>query len=125
MGAVVLSITGAEALYADMGHFGKRPIRVSWFVIVWPALVLNYLGQAALILDDPKAVDNPFYLLAPDWARWPLVVLATFATVIASQAVISGGRSRCPGRPCGWATCRTSPSGTRRRTRAARSTSRP
>ncbi|GAY09099.1 potassium transporter Kup [Pseudonocardia sp. N23] len=93
MGAVVLSITGAEALYADMGHFGKRPIRVSWFVIVWPALVLNYLGQAALILDDPKAVDNPFYLLAPDWARWPLVVLATFATVIASQAVISGAFS--------------------------------
>ena len=93
MGAVVLSITGAEALYADMGHFGKRPIRVSWFAIVWPALILNYLGQAALILEDPTAIDNPFYLLAPGWARWPLVVLATFATVIASQAVISGAFS--------------------------------
>ncbi|MFC7655919.1 potassium transporter Kup [Pseudonocardia benzenivorans] len=93
MGAVVLSITGAEALYADMGHFGKRPIRVSWFAVVFPALIVNYLGQAALLLADPKAVDNPFYLLAPSWARWPLVVLATFATVIASQAVISGAFS--------------------------------
>jgi KUP system potassium uptake protein len=93
MGAVVLSITGAEALYADMGHFGKRPIRVSWFAVVFPALIVNYLGQAALLLAAPKAVDNPFYLLAPSWARWPLVVLATFATVIASQAVISGAFS--------------------------------
>ena len=93
MGAVVLVITGAEALYADMGHFGRRPIRVSWFAVVFPALILNYLGQAALILDDPSAVANPFYLLAPGWARWPLVVLATVATVIASQAVISGAFS--------------------------------
>jgi KUP system potassium uptake protein len=93
MGAVVLSITGAEALYADLGHFGRRPIRVSWFAVVWPALILNYLGQAALVLDDPRAITNPFYLLAPGWAVWPLVVLATLATVIASQAVISGAFS--------------------------------
>jgi len=93
MGAVVLAITGAEALYADMGHFGRRPIRVSWFALVFPALILNYLGQAALIINDPAAVSNPFYLLAPGWARWPLVVLATVATVIASQAVISGAFS--------------------------------
>jgi len=93
MGAVVLVITGAEALYADMGHFGRRPIRVAWFAVAFPALILNYLGQAALILDDPTVVDNPFYLLAPGWARLPLVVLATCATVIASQAVISGAFS--------------------------------
>jgi KUP system potassium uptake protein len=93
MGAVVLVITGAEALYADMGHFGRRPIRTAWFALVFPALVLNYLGQAALILSDPAAVANPFYLLAPGWARLPLVVLATLATVIASQAVISGAFS--------------------------------
>jgi KUP system potassium uptake protein len=93
MGAVVLVITGAEALYADMGHFGRRPIRVSWFAVVFPALIINYLGQAALILGDPAAVANPFYLLAPSWARLPLVVLATVATVIASQAVISGAFS--------------------------------
>ena len=93
MGAVVLVITGAEALYADMGHFGGRPIRVAWFALVFPALIINYLGQAALILDDPRAVTNPFYLLAPSWAQLPLVVLATLATVIASQAVISGAFS--------------------------------
>ncbi|MFC4946271.1 potassium transporter Kup [Pseudonocardia sp. GCM10023141] len=93
MGAVVLVITGAEALYADMGHFGRRPIRRAWFAVVFPALIINYLGQAALILDDPHAISSPFYLLAPDWARLPLVVLATFATVIASQAVISGAFS--------------------------------
>jgi KUP system potassium uptake protein len=93
MGAVVLVITGAEALYADLGHFGRRPIRVAWFAVAFPALILNYLGQAALILDDPTAVANPFYLLAPGWARLPLVVLATCATVIASQAVISGAFS--------------------------------
>jgi KUP system potassium uptake protein len=93
MGAVVLVITGAEALYADMGHFGRLPIRVAWFAVAFPALILNYLGQAALILDDPAAVANPFYLLAPGWARLPLVVLATCATVIASQAVISGAFS--------------------------------
>jgi KUP system potassium uptake protein len=90
MSAVVLAITGAEALYADLGHFGRRPIRISWFALVFPALIINYLGQAALLLDDPKAVVNPFYLLAPGWAQLPLVALATIATVIASQAVISG-----------------------------------
>ncbi len=93
MGAVVLSITGAEALYADMGHFGRRPIRMSWFLVAFPALTINYLGQGALILDNPAAIWNPFYLLAPTWSRLPLVVLATFATVIASQAVISGAFS--------------------------------
>jgi len=93
MGAVVLAITGAEALYADMGHFGRRPIRVSWFFFVFPALVLNYLGQGALIPDRPESISNPFYLMAPSWARIPLVLLATFATVIASQAVISGAFS--------------------------------
>ncbi|SDG87849.1 potassium transporter Kup [Pseudonocardia oroxyli] len=93
MGAVVLAITGAEALYADMGHFGRRPIRVAWFVLVFPALILNYLGQTALIVEDPSAARSPFYLLAPGWAQLPLVVLATLATVIASQAVISGAFS--------------------------------
>ncbi|MDT8913282.1 potassium transporter Kup [Amycolatopsis sp. PS_44_ISF1] len=93
MGAVVLSITGAEALYADMGHFGRPPIRRAWFAVVFPALTLNYLGQGALILGRSDAVRNPFYLLAPSWAQIPMVVLATFATVIASQAVISGAFS--------------------------------
>jgi KUP system potassium uptake protein len=93
MGAVVLAITGAEALYADMGHFGTRPIRLAWFTVALPALVLDYLGQAALILDNPASISNPFYLLAPGWAQLPLVVLATAATVIASQAVISGAFS--------------------------------
>jgi KUP system potassium uptake protein len=93
MGAVVLAITGAEALYADMGHFGRPPIRRAWFALVFPALTLNYLGQGALILHHPGAIQNPFYLLAPGWSRLPLVVLATFATVIASQAVISGAFS--------------------------------
>ena len=90
LGAVVLAVTGTEALYADMGHFGRSPIRRAWISFVLPALVLNYFGQGALILADPAAVKNPFYLLAPDWALIPLVVLATCATVIASQAVISG-----------------------------------
>jgi KUP system potassium uptake protein len=90
LGAVVLTVTGAEALYADMGHFGRRPIRVAWIYLVFPALLLNYAGQAALVLNDPKAILNPFYLLAPHWALFPLVILSTFATVIASQAVISG-----------------------------------
>ena len=93
MGAVVLAITGAEALYADMGHFGRRPIRVSWFALVFPALIINYLGQGALILESPSSVSNPFYLMTPSWARIPMVVLATGATVIASQAVISGAFS--------------------------------
>ena len=93
LGAVVLCVTGCEALYADMGHFGKRPIRLAWFVGVMPALMLNYLGQGALVLAQPKAVDNPFYLLAPPWALVGLVLLATAATVIASQALISGAFS--------------------------------
>ena len=93
MGAIVLAITGGEALYADMGHFGKYPIRLTWFYFVLPALVLNYFGQGALLLRDPKAIENPFYLLAPDWALVPMVLLATAATVIASQAVISGAFS--------------------------------
>ena len=90
LGAVLLAFTGAEALYADMGHFGKTPIRIAWFGLVFPALVLNYFGQGALLISNPKAVDNPFYLLAPEWALYPLVALATAATVIASQATISG-----------------------------------
>ncbi|HEU5031989.1 MAG TPA: potassium transporter Kup [Spirillospora sp.] len=93
MGAIVLVITGAEALYADMGHFGKGPIRRVWFGVVFPALTLNYLGQGALILDDPRSTRSPFFLLFPHWARLPMVVLATAATVIASQAVISGAFS--------------------------------
>jgi KUP system potassium uptake protein len=90
LGSVVLAVTGAEALYADMGHFGKRPIQIAWFVLVLPALALNYFGQAALILEDPAAAKNPFYLLVPDWGLYPMVILATMATIIASQAVISG-----------------------------------
>lgn len=93
LGAVVLCITGAEALYADMGHFGARPIQYAWLGYVMPALVINYFGQGALLLASPSAVDNPFYLLAPEWARYPLVILATVATIIASQAVISGAFS--------------------------------
>ena len=93
MGAVVLSVTGAEALYADMGHFGSKPIRQAWFGFVLPSLVLNYFGQGALLLVNPAALDNPFYRLAPQWMLYPLVGLATLATVIASQAVISGAFS--------------------------------
>ncbi len=90
LGAVVLAITGTEALYADMGHFGKKPIRLAWGVCVMPALMLNYFGQGALILHDPTALAHPFYHMAPEWALFPMVILATMATVIASQAVISG-----------------------------------
>ncbi|RDK02854.1 potassium transporter Kup [Paraburkholderia lacunae] len=90
LGAVVLSLTGAEALYADMGHFGAKPIRLTWFGLVFPALALNYLGQGALLLADPGALQNPFYRLFPQWALYPMIVLSTIATVIASQAVISG-----------------------------------
>lgn len=93
LGGVVLVLTGAEALYADMGHFGRVPIRWAWFGLALPALVLNYFGQGALLLHDAKAIDNPFFHLAPDWALLPLVGLATAATVIASQAVISGAYS--------------------------------
>jgi len=93
MGSVVLVITGAEALYADMGHFGLKPIRFAWFGFVFPALLLNYFGQGALLLENPAAVENPFYLMAPNWALYPLLLLSTLATVIASQAVISGAFS--------------------------------
>ena len=93
MGAVVLSVTGAEALYADMGHFGRTPIRQAWFSFVLPSLILNYFGQGAMLLADPSTIDNPFYRLAPEWALYPLVGLSTAATVIASQAVISGAFS--------------------------------
>ena len=93
LGAVVLCVTGGEALYADMGHFGKRPIRVAWFSIAMPALTLNYFGQGALLLHNPAAVKNPFFMMAPDWALIPLVALAAMAAVIASQALISGAFS--------------------------------
>ena len=93
LGASVLALTGAEALYADMGHFGRKPIQLAWFALVLPTLVLNYFGQGALLLRDPAAIANPFYLLAPDWLLLPMVMLATVATVIASQAVISGAFS--------------------------------
>jgi len=90
LAGVFLTVTGGEALYADMGHFGKSPIRLGWMCIVMPALVLNYFGQGALLIENPAAVSNPFYLMAPEWSLWPLIVIATAATVIASQAVISG-----------------------------------
>ncbi|WP_397390317.1 potassium transporter Kup [Polynucleobacter sp.] len=93
MGAVVLVVTGVEALYLDMGHFGRTPVRYAWLLIVLPSLLINYLGQGALLLSNPEAVKNPFYLMVPDWALWPTVGLATVATVIASQAVISGAYS--------------------------------
>jgi len=93
LGSVVLAVTGAEALYADMGHFGRKPIALSWLYLVFPCLMLNYMGQAALLLDEPGAAANPFFLLAPEAARLPLVILATLATIIASQAVISGAYS--------------------------------
>lgn len=93
LGAVFLAVTGAEALYADLGHFGKRPIRIAWVFVVFPALSINYLGQGALILANPRAVENPFFLLFPQWAVLPVVILATLATIIASQAVITGAYS--------------------------------
>jgi KUP system potassium uptake protein len=93
LGAVVLCVTGAEALYADLGHFGKHPIRLAWFGVAMPALTLNYFGQGALLLAEPEAVKNPFFMMAPDWALVPLVVMATLATVIASQALITGAFS--------------------------------
>ena len=90
LGVVVLAITGAEALYTDIGHFGRKPIQASWLIIVFPALLLNYFGQGALLISDPKTIDNPFFRLGPDWALIPLIILASTATIIASQAVISG-----------------------------------
>jgi KUP system potassium uptake protein len=93
LGAAFLALTGAEAMYADMGHFGRSPIRLGWFTIVFPALLLNYLGQGGLLLAHPRAIANPFYLLAPGWAHYPMVAFATVATVIASQSIISGAYS--------------------------------
>jgi KUP system potassium uptake protein len=93
MGAVVLVVTGVEALYLDMGHFGRTPVRYAWLIVVLPSLLINYLGQGALVLSNPEAITNPFYLMVPEWALWPVVGLATAATVIASQAVISGAYS--------------------------------
>ncbi len=90
LGSIFLVVTGGEALYADMGHFGRKPIVRAWFVVAFPALVLNYFGQGALVLESPEAISNPFYLLAPEWALWPLVILAAATTTIASQALISG-----------------------------------
>jgi KUP system potassium uptake protein len=93
LGAVFLAVTGGEAMYADMGHFGRLPIRLGWFGVVLPGLLLNYFGQGALLLSDPHAIENPFYLLAPGWAHYPMVAFATVATIIASQAIISGAYS--------------------------------
>jgi KUP system potassium uptake protein len=93
LGAVFLAVTGAEALYADLGHFGRSPIQLAWLFLVFPALTLNYLGQGVLILENPNAIENPFFLLYPDWAQLPMVVMATVATVVASQAVITGAYS--------------------------------
>jgi KUP system potassium uptake protein len=93
LGAVFLVVTGGEALYADMGHFGRKPIQFGWYTMVLPAVVANYFGQGALLLDEPEALENPFYFLAPTWAQWPMTVLATSATVIASQALITGAFS--------------------------------
>lgn len=90
MGSIVLVVTGGEALYADMGHFGIKPIRLAWFFVVFPSLVLNYFGQGAMILHDPNTIDHPFFLMAPEWSLYPLVAIATVATIIASQAIISG-----------------------------------
>src|SRR6266550_4765229 len=93
LGAAFLALTGAEAMYADMGHFGCLPIRLGWFGLVLPALLLNYFGQGGLLLSDPEAIENPFYRLAPGWAHYPMVAFATMATIIASQAIISGAYS--------------------------------
>jgi KUP system potassium uptake protein len=93
IGGVFLAVTGLEALYADLGHFGRWPIRSAWFFIVFPAVLSNYLGQGALLISDPTLVDNPFYHAVPNWAHWPMVVLATAATIIASQAIITGSYS--------------------------------
>lgn len=93
LGAVFLTVTGAEALYADLGHFGRKPIQAAWFFVVFPSLALNYLGQGALVLHDRAAAANPFFLMFPDWALLPVVILATCATIIASQAVITGAFS--------------------------------
>jgi KUP system potassium uptake protein len=93
LGGTFLAVTGGEAMYADLGHFGCTPIRAAWFAIVLPALLLNYFGQGGLLLTDPHSLENPFYQLAPDWFHYPLIVFATVATIIASQAIISGAFS--------------------------------
>ena len=93
MGTVVLCVTGAEALYADMGHFGRKPIKMAWLYFVWPCLILNYFGQGAFVMSHPTGIENPFFMMAPGWMQWPLLFLATAATIIASQAVISGAFS--------------------------------
>jgi len=120
LGAVVLTVTGGEALYADLGHFGKKPIRWGWFGFVLPALVLNYYGQGAVLLERPEAVANPFYLSVPEWAQIPMLVLATTAAMVASQAVITGAFSVA--RQASWATCRDWRCATPPRTRWGRST---
>jgi KUP system potassium uptake protein len=122
LGAVFLAVTGAEALYADLGHFGRGPIRFAWLFVALPALVINYFGQGALLLANPKAIENPFFLLYPDWALLPMVALATAATVIASQAVITGAYSLT--RRFSSACCRAWKCGTPRPRRQGRSTCR-
>ncbi len=120
LGAVVLALTGAEALYADMGHFGRPAIRRAWFSMVLPALTLCYFGQGALLLRDPTAIRNPFFMMAPEWGLAPLVALATIATIVASQAVISGA-TRSRARRCSWVSGRACRSCTPRPSRRARS----
>ena len=117
LGGVVLAVTGAEALYADRGHFGAMPIRIGWLGLAFPALMLNYLGQAAMILHRPSTAENPFFLMAPHWSRYPMLFLATAATIIASQAAIRGP-SRSRGRPFSLASSRASRSSTPPRRRA-------
>ncbi len=119
LGAVVLAVTGAEALYADMGHFGRAPIRRAWFAIVFTALTLNYLGQAGLLLRHPASKTDPFFLLLPGWARLAMVALATVATVIASRPLSPAG-FRLPARPCSSGSCPTCTSATHRRMKRAR-----
>ena len=121
LGAAFLVLTGAEAMYADMGHFGRLPIRLGWFAVVLPALILNYFGQGALLLSDPQAIENPFYLLAPGWLHYPMVAFATVATIIASQAIISGAYSLTQ-QAIQLASCRACASSIRPATRRGRST---
>ncbi len=120
LGAVFLAVTGAEALYADLGHFGRRPIQTAWLGLVLPCLALNYVGQGALLLDDPGKIENPFFLLYPDWALLPMVGMAAIATIIASQAVITGAFSITQ-QAIHWACCRGWRSAGRPRPRRARS----
>ena len=121
LGLVFLVVTGGEALYADLGHFGRKPIQTAWFGLVLPALLLNYFGQGAKVLADPAAIENPFYRLVPETLLLPMVVLATAATVIASQAVITAPIRWCT-RPFSSACCRGSRSCTPRRRRPGKST---